>query len=105
MSRTIWWSCDWTMSTAPIEPPAWPIADVTSPSTPASFSKRIRRVRLNDALGVTGIDPALIRKPLLLQVAANHTSEGSTRAGVFRPGAANRLHMIGRVSERALFLI
>src|SRR3954463_2552472 len=45
------------MSIAPMDPPARPIAVVTSPRTPGSLSSRTRSVRLKDALGVMVTDP------------------------------------------------
>jgi hypothetical protein len=56
MSRTSQRSPLSTMSIAPTLPPALPIDEVTSPSVPGWFSSLMRRVRLNEALGVNGID-------------------------------------------------
>jgi hypothetical protein len=57
MSRTSLPPSAFTMSIALTDPPASPIADVTSPSVPGSFSSSTRSVRLYEALGVTDIAP------------------------------------------------
>ena len=61
MSRSSLPRVAFTMSIAPTEPPASPMADVTSPSIPGSLSSSMRRVKLYEALGVTGIAPRLRR--------------------------------------------
>jgi hypothetical protein len=85
MSLTIWFRSDFTVSIAPIEPPAPVIAEVTSLSIPASLSERILKVRLNDALGVTGMNPCLEKLAAFHADSANHTFECSTAVLVFIP--------------------
>ena len=54
MSRIVCASSTWTRSTAPIVPPASPIALATLPSIPGTWSISTRSVRLYWALGVVG---------------------------------------------------
>ena len=53
MSRTIRSRVDSTRSTAPMSPPASPIAIATRPSMPGRLVIERRTVRLYEALGVT----------------------------------------------------
>jgi len=52
MSRIVWSRSTWTRSTAPIVPPASPIALATRPSIPGRCSISTLKVRLYWALGV-----------------------------------------------------
>ena len=92
MSRTSLPPSAFTMSIAPIDPPASPIAEVTSPSMPGSFSSSMRSVRLYDALGVTATVPCLAgvggEFALLRDCRGNHTFEGSTLGARISPGTA-----------------
>src|SRR6266699_4046938 len=94
------------MSTAPIDPPACPIAEVTSPRMPASLSKRIRRVRLNDALGVTGIDPAPIKKsPAPAGACESYFRRFDAAPPVPPCGGESRSYDSSMPPDRELFLI
>ena len=63
MSRIVCVSSTLTRSTAPIVPPASPIAEATLPSMPGRWSISTRRVRLYWALGVVAIERAILCLP------------------------------------------
>ena len=62
----VWVSSTATRSTAPIVPPASPIAEATLPSMPGTWSISTRRVRLYWALGVLVIPGAILWAAWLL---------------------------------------
>src|SRR3954452_8780636 len=94
MSRSMWPESTATRSTAPIVPPAFPIALATRPSMPGWSAISTRSVRENWALGVPAIRPAILRaegrgrRPLTGADGALHVARPHGRG--LRPGEEDR---------------